>query len=402
MTRSRAEISPSFVLLVLLLGCAVVMQALASFSWGHGSFQMTEWLINYAGGFVRRGLPGSVAGVVSEATGIRANVLVIIASFACFLGLGLWLLRKATGTFPAMLILSCVVMGIPAYQDSIVRKDCLGLLLFLGCVKAQESVASPAWRFVVLNLLSIVAILSHETFAFYALPALVICTGDGRLGIADCVRRAVLLLPAAACFLLTVVFHGSPALAEAVNDSWIPLWRSIEPDNPAVTAPAAAIEALGWTSQQGLSLAIYMWTSGPYQPVAWMSVFAMAFFLFLLFAGRGAERTMEIKVRVGAMLATQLVFISPLFILGVDYGRWLFLLLVSVMILAACGRSAPGWVEDRVRGLFGMTGLDRIFVALPAKDWFLLLFGVPVCWNLHNFLTASPLGKHLDLIRSWL
>lgn len=402
MIPSRAEITPSFVLLVLLLGCAIIMQAPASFSWGHGSFQMTEWLINYSGGFVRRGLPGSVAGIISGVSGVRANVLVIIASFACFLGLGLWLLRKATGTFPAILILSCAVMGIPAYQDSIVRKDCLGLLLFLGCVKTQESGLCPVWRFAVLNLLAIVAILSHETFAFYALPALVICTGGADQGMMDHLRKVALLAPAAACFLLTVIFHGSPALAEAVNASWIPLWQSIEPANPAVGTPAAAIEALGWTSQQGLSLAIYMWTSGPYQPVAWVSVFAIAFFLFLLFAGRRAERPAEVKVHVGAILAAQLVFISPLFILGVDYGRWLFLLLVSVMILSASGRSAPRWIEDRVRGIFALTRLDRIFVALPAKDWFLLLFGVPVCWNIHNFLTASPLGKHLDLIRSWL
>ncbi|RYD47327.1 MAG: hypothetical protein EOP85_05705 [Verrucomicrobiaceae bacterium] len=145
-----------------------------------------------------------------------------------------------------------------------------------------------------------------------------------------------------------------------------------------------------------------MWTSGPYQPAAWAMVFGVSLFLFLLFTGRGSDRPTEVKVTVAAILATQLVFISPLFLLGVDYGRWLFLLLVSTVMLASGEKCAPLWVESYVRKFLSMLRMDRVFIALPAKDWFLLLFGVPVCWNSYNFLTASPLGKHLDLIRLWL
>jgi hypothetical protein len=50
--------SPALVILVGLLLWAFASQLLAALSWGHDSYQLTEWLINYAGGFVRRGLPG--------------------------------------------------------------------------------------------------------------------------------------------------------------------------------------------------------------------------------------------------------------------------------------------------------------------------------------------------------
>ena len=110
---------------------------------------------------------------------------------------------------------------------------------------------------------------------------------------------------------------------------------------------------------------------------------------------------MATRIRVTALLLQQLVFISPLFLLGVDYGRWLFLWLVSSMIFHTCGARASVWRESFVERIFDFAQISQIIAKLPARDWYLLFFGVPVCWNLHNFLTASPAGRHLDIIRSW-
>ena len=87
--------SPALLVLIALLIGSIVRQVAAAASWGHGSFEMTEWLINYSGGFVRRGLPGTLIGTLSEATGLRANLIVIITSLACYLTLAAWLLRRA-------------------------------------------------------------------------------------------------------------------------------------------------------------------------------------------------------------------------------------------------------------------------------------------------------------------
>jgi hypothetical protein len=102
------------------------------------------------------------------------------------------------------------------------------------------------------------------------------------------------------------------------------------------------------------------------------------------------------------LLLAQLTFISPLFLLGVDYGRWLFLWVASTIILHTEQRRAPVWLESWVARLYQKTSLSRIFELVPAKNWYLLFFGVPVCWNLFNFLTASPVGRHLHFIWSSL
>jgi hypothetical protein len=390
--------SPALLILTGLLLWAFVSQLAVAFSWGHGSFQMTEWLINYSGGFVRRGLPGSLIRIGADATGIQANHLVIAFSAICYLALAAWFLRRASAVFPAILLLSCILIGFPAYQDSIVRKDCLGLLLLIACIAVDRSGLPRPAVIPAMNVLAGVAILSHETFVFYALAALVLLRrGDeDPQPLIGVIRRGLALLPAAACFLLTVIFHGTPAHAQAVNDSWLPLWRAIDPADPRLRTPAAAIEALGWTSEKGLSLSIYMLTSGLYQPLAWAMVFAVSFGLMVLFTPAA------LRAKVTALLITQLVFISPLFLLGVDYGRWLFLWIAGTIIFHIGNRSAPLWVESRVARFFENAGVARIIGHLPAKNWYLLFFGVPVCWNLFNFLTASPLGRHLHLIWSSL
>ena len=378
------------------------MQIRTALSWGHESYQITDWLINYAGGFVRRGLPGTLLAFLSEATGIQANHLAIFISLALYLSLAAWFLRRAGNAFPIALILSCIVMGFPGYQD-IVRKDCLGLVLLLGCLKAQDSGLPKIASVLIVNLLAALAILSHETFIFFALPALVLFSKPANQdnSLRDLLYRSLALAPAALVFLLVAMHHGTPAIATAVHESWMPLWEILAPDQ-AVIEPAASIAALGWTSEQGVYLSTYMLTSGLYQPLCWITVYAASFLLVVLFTGRDENPStrMKTKARVTAILVTQFLFISPLFILGVDYGRWLFLWLAASIMLHICGRRAPVWLESAILKFFIRLKIPGVLERIPVKDWYLLFFGVPVIWNLHNFIVASPVIRHLDLLRS--
>jgi hypothetical protein len=298
-------------------------------------------------------------------------------------------------------------MGIPAYQESIVRKDSLGLLFLLGCLVIERSRAQRTLKLIAINMIAGTAIFCHEAFVFYALAGFVLLrkSDQPKPTCRVFLGRCLSLLPAGICFLLTTIYHGTPEQAAAVNESWIPLWQIIEPGNPSIGIPGAAIEALGWTTEKGLSLSLYMLTSGFYQPLAWVMVFAASFVFILLFTDRDSDRTsqpsMEVRIHFTALLVAQLVFISPLFLLGVDYGRWLFLWVVSSMLLHTMERRAPVWLERLMAKAFSTARIPKLLARLPAKDWYLLFFGVPVCWNLHNFLVASPVARYLASIWSW-
>lgn len=394
----------SLILLAVLLAWAVVDQIRKALSWGHDSFQMTECLINYAGGFVRRGLTGSITWHLSEWTGIQANHIVIATGLIAFFLLLAWFLIRATRIFPPALILSCIVMGFPAYQNAIVRKDCLGLLLFLGCLKLDGSALPRPLAILLINLLACAAILMHEAFAFYALPALILFNHGGRqhFGMFDLLRRAITMLPAAGCFALTAMFHGTPETARAVNDSWRPLWQKIDPSGLHHDQPAAAIQALGWTPDEGLSPGLNLLTSGLYLPAVWAALFAISFALIVRFTARDSSSGAVIeRTQVASILLAQLIFISPLFILGHDYGRWLFFWAAGSLMLHTMGRQPPSWLESTVAATSSILHINRIARRIPAGNWVFLFFGVPSSYNISVFLVASPISRHVDAIWSW-
>ena len=99
---------------------------------------MTEWLINFSGGFVRRGLPGEVIHWLATRSGVQANHLVILLSLAAYLAVLRFFFVRARGHFPLYLLLSPVLLGSAAYQDFIVRKDALGILLLIACLVVYE------------------------------------------------------------------------------------------------------------------------------------------------------------------------------------------------------------------------------------------------------------------------
>ena len=393
--------STTFRVMLGLFVCACAIQIHAALRWGHESWQLSEWLINYAGGFVRRGLLGSLVWWISHWTGLPANLLAIGIAVVGFVWLLRWMWAHASRDFPPVLVLSCIVMGIPAYQDSIVRKDCIGLLLMIAACHLAPGGRPDWWKLLALNLLAGVAILVHEAFTFFALGALVVAArpGDDKFTFTRLCGRGLMLAPAYFVFLATVVWHGDPAHAVAVNASWLPLWAVTNPGDPGVAVPAAAINALGWTTSKGLSLGIDLLTSGIYQPAAWAMVYAITFGLMVMFSG-GSGGT-QAKLKIAALLVQQLVLISPLFLLGYDYGRWLFYWTGGTIILYTLGFRAAGPVESLVARVWEMFRVDHWLPRVPARYWYLLCFGVPVCWNIAAFSIASPLGRLWSYLPPW-
>lgn len=388
--------------LAVLLAWAAGRQFFDALKWGHESWQLSDWLINYQGGFVRRGLAGEAIWHVSRVSGLAANHLAIGLSYLAYLVLLGWFLLRTRRFFPVALILSCLVLGFPAYQDSIVRKDCLGHVLLLSTLFLVERSPHCRWKLPLANLAAAAAILIHETFVFYSLPALLLLKHQGVPVAKESkfVHRLLAFSPVIACAAFSAFHHGTPEAAAAINSSWIPLWEHTNPGQPGIDKASTAIAAIGWTTAEGMHLPLYMLQSGPYQPLCWFVLFCTGFVIVVSLAGRcnPADR-IAIRERIAGLLLFQLVSLSPLFLLGVDYGRWFFFWTASSMILLTRGwELPPTWT----RGIRRMTYVSRpaaVFDRSPVREWQLFFLGVPVCWSIANFLSASPLG-HL-LVPAW-
>ncbi len=79
-----------------------------------------------------------------------------------------------------------------------------------------------------------------------------------------------------------------------------------------------------------------------------------------MFTGRDEERSLEVKTRVTAILLAQLIFISPLFLLGFDYGRWLFFWVASTVMIDTQRLVAPRWLESASARFFRKSRVDHL------------------------------------------
>ena len=119
---------------------AITGQCYDSLEWGHNSWQMTEWLINYAGGFIRRGLPGQLIYLASPILNIPGNLIVIAISLIAFFALAWVLIYRSAGRLSLTVICSPLLLGAIVYDEFIIRKDILGLLLLTLCLLIEKKI----------------------------------------------------------------------------------------------------------------------------------------------------------------------------------------------------------------------------------------------------------------------
>lgn len=151
------------------------------------SWSVGEWLINYAGGFVRRGLPGQFIYELSSGTGIPPWTIAVSISLAAWLALSVVLLIVSRPVFSPILVLSSFCLASPLIGGYMVRKDCFNLvLLALSVLLIRWSVVKTSSSFGFYfasgasGLLGVAGVLSHESYGFYALPsvlAAILCLG---------------------------------------------------------------------------------------------------------------------------------------------------------------------------------------------------------------------------------
>ena len=388
---------------LLLFGVvAAVTQWTRAFAFGHDSWQLSEWLINYQGGFVRRGLSGEIFFRISGWSGLPANALVIWISYLVYGWFAFALCRQARSTFSPLLLLSGILLGFPATQDAIVRKDCLLLLVFLLTAKVMMAREAGFGKRLAVAALSSFAVLCHEGYAIFSLPALLLCATAPAEESGRRYGKVRYLVPAATlgAFILTVLHKGTPAVALAINQSWLGLWEKTNPGDDSIHQPAAAIQAIGWTPSEGLAPSWNLLASGFYQPAAWLMLFGAAF-VYLYALARPQSGDTEATRRWGGILLLQLIAIGPFFLLGFDYGRWLFLWAASSVALHSLGFSPPHVLMRFADILCHSQPLGRIRRWAGTNPWPLLFLGIPVCWNLHEFLRASAVGRLISALREF-
>lgn len=310
---------------------------------GGDTWMVGDWLINYGGGFVRRGLFGQL--FLTFAPAGQPGLWILFAlQMSCYLlifGYGVRVLYRTRFSWSSIALIcgpaGLAFIGWVPSVDAAFRKELIGLaaLALLALARPARTTAAAVVLTLAGSLMFLLGVFSWEATALLLPVAWYLLldhrgTPAARLVVLRRSVAAVVTVVSGFGALLSMLFHGDVAVADAICDSV----RAHGFSGPQVCSGGAlmnggAIEAIGWTSYktaQDLAIAIPPYIGFiPLIVLALLPVVASAWF-------RRHWRW--------ALLAV--VAIAPLYFIVTDYGRWTHVLVLALTFCVTADDPAGG------------------------------------------------------------
>lgn len=287
-------------------------------------WQVGDWLIDYSGGVVRRGLSGEIISrVIDSGTGAIIAVLVIqtILAAALFVLVGILYWRTDRGPVWIMLVLSPAFLLFPALNaDGNTRKELLALVA-LGIAALSYRLGRAELGLWIAAPLFVLGVFSHEALVV-TMPAFAYLAFTSLDRARAWRAMTVYAIASIAALLLALIRPGNAQTVAIICSSW---------NERGIIDCGGAMAALGISASDMTDFLI-----SELYPSYWGYLVPIALATIPFFALRFWPRERLIIIITIAAVA-------PLFVLGWDYGRWIFLIVaqLSLVALARPERTAP-------------------------------------------------------------
>lgn len=302
---------------------------------GYRSFEISDWLINYEGGFVRRGLMGQLLYWFTQfhLSDVRIIVMwIVFITSALFLGLTVSIFRREG--FSLLIIPTGCFAGFTLFS-MYGRRDMLTFLftyiIFLTYGKVSSSQQNNILLRIVFYVLSVLLILIHESAFFYTFPFLMfvsyrrapVCQSF----VKKILRSVVEFLPILLAMAIVCVCKGNKEIADSIWNSWSPVVNAF-PDL-SEGGKIFGLAALTWKTIDTVFLHLRLSYLGANASVLrifvvmfnWMVVY---YLLTRLDVMKKGESTTMNHTYMSNVVLTQFLFMIPMFgILSSDWGRTL-------------------------------------------------------------------------------
>ena len=373
-----------YLALISIATCLSGMRVLGS----TGVWTLGDWLINYSGGFVRRGLPGFLALHMQQAFHVRSAVVVIGILILLYLFLFLCIRTLAANIhwdfWMVAVFVSPVTVASAFVSTSGYHKEVLFIAAFAGLLvrllylhqqQLQPSWKESAW----ITVVGVIGVLSHEMFAIYfpyVLTALYVARPDMR----RLLRISVVPILGIALAAGAVVTHpGTPALARTVC-------ASLGTDKAVCKG---SIEYLGRTRADAHADVVE--SVDEYHYLAFLPTLTLLGLIPML-AGFWSLRRVGVSRGVWTALivgtALSIMFSALLFVYGADWGRWIEIHLMSLFLLLLFCRA----LYDR--GYSPQNPLPRGRGLMIGQAALLIVYAT--CWSLPG-TTNIPKGGYVSM-----
>jgi hypothetical protein len=337
---SRKNYLLFFLYIVYIIAVLKQFYTLLLFHYPKEGWAISEWLINYRGGFTRRGLAGEFLLRLYNAFGLNPYTLILSFCIAAYAILTIYFIRNFIRKGYSLFLLPFVFfLGNPLSNVFMVRKDVIMALFFIGIV--YLAIKRSKFSVLGLNILMVLALLVHEAIAFFCIPILVLLLmSEGQRGIKSFSLSLLKLAPSIILFILLISIKVSTGDTSAIWHSWQKVPFPYQ--NAAAITPQSAVNALSTTLGDGLSYLKHTLTdsyNGVPAMLAWIIAISLCYIIIInsshiYIAWVKTEKHNNFNTeRISAILLFQLCSVIPLFIIGCDFGRWIFYWIVSSFVI---------------------------------------------------------------------
>ena len=289
------------------------------------TYEISDWMINYEGGFVRRGLIGQCLLWANHIHSFDIRYAIVLIE-AFFYVLFLYLIFKIFNKYKwsllgAMFPIVCSTTSLTVYRrDFMMLCLCyLSYKLFFRYLK-DNRINSLIISIMIMS----VSITIYEPIFFVMVPVLVLQYWNKKKNIIN--SLFIFLIPIL-CMVLSCIFRGTDNQVNDIWQSWLPyLSQYVDIQNENI---GFAIQFLGLTNKEVFSLH-YECTFRDNMPlwtiITLIIVFSLAYFLctYVPSVYREGKRLCENidKYEISKILLFQLFIQLPIFtLLSCDYGR---------------------------------------------------------------------------------
>lgn len=314
-------INLSSLLIYLLSITQVAKRTILSETLEYSPWSFSELLISYPDQFIRRGLIGETIQIIASDTILFDAVnLVVFINFVIFTLLSFAFIKLSNlSSIQHFLYLISIfgILNISMFNQYFHRKEMFVLNLFLIILLTLRFRANEYLILIISSICSILMILIHEGIAMITIPFIVYLFKkmlDNSKKVLYVYTPIVLLI-----FLTVILGSGSDSSSNVI-------WENLsEFDKNQIVINPNAITAIGWSVLDSFlnttqilifSGSMFLWT---------FYFFMVGFTLFVIFNINFNKIYIDYsKVKSFLVKEKYFLVIPVLFVIGFDWGRWLF------------------------------------------------------------------------------
>lgn len=383
------------------------------------TFAISEWMINFRGGFVRRGIVGEMLWWLYQWCPFPLGTWVILLVAASFLALMFLLYKLFRKEGWSLILFPSVLLGVPAFATDIAwaRKDYFMLLvcfaLFFLYRRFIRSEDRRGLSFLLLQALAVLLLLVHEATFFFTIPLLIchlfftLYKKEGRgVGLSVC-RSLLFFSPAFVAMAAVCLCKGGEGMAETIWQSWQPLMERFPREYNGAEGIGAGVKFLERGALDTFLFHFKLNFGGWFVPHTPIPAFPFQIYCFVaVYYAATRMQTADLgfyplksldRVRLSNLLLVQGIFMLPMFtVLSCDGQRTVPYWVISTLFAYHFSKDCQLWFPQRLtrfservqRWIDGKPALNNPLV------YFLILITIPLapCYNatLTCYLFLAP------------